>query len=175
MPRLTSLLGICALTATFGVLPCTVYAQEPLMIGKPMSDHSSESLRPNLPLLLSGGALFLGADGTSALVGVANDRKADEKLARPIAGPWLDLRDRQCERTPCDHEGLSKVVRLMSGVLQSAGVLGVLGSVVVAEERVGERPAGGARAAPVAEMRLAPATLGGGHGGNYGRALGATL
>jgi len=93
---------------------------------------------PNRPLLLSGAVLFVGSYGASAIVAAESDRKADDKLFIPVVGPWLDLKDRNCDVNACRHDTFNKVLIGGSGVLQGAGALMVLLSLVVPESK--EKP-----------------------------------
>jgi len=93
---------------------------------------------PNRPLLISGGILFVGAYGASAIVAGTSDREADEKLFIPVVGPWLDLTHRDCDVNPCGSDTFNKVLIGGSGVLQGAGALLVLLSFVIPEAK--EKP-----------------------------------
>ncbi len=171
----STLLGLGVALASLGAGSPSAHAQEPLMTGRPMGDYPAEHIDPNRPLLFGSGALFLGAYGTSAVVGLMNDRKADQRLAVPLLGPWLDLADRQCDQTACNAEGPSVAALIASGLLQGVGVVGVLSS-IFATDRTSERPHRiKKRTAPVPALRVAPAPLAGGRGTNYGLALVGTF
>ncbi|HEU4404473.1 MAG TPA: hypothetical protein VFS43_04190 [Polyangiaceae bacterium] len=170
MAKLLGSFGLCALTGALGTLSAPAYAQQESSMMQPMGDYTPEHMRPNRLLLFGSGTLLLGAYSTSALVGIVNEREADARLSVPIAGPWLDLADRQCDRTPCANEGLSKAALIASGVLQGVGLVGVITSFLVPERRTQV-----ARAAVAPRLRVAPAPLGGGRGGSYGLALVGTF
>jgi hypothetical protein len=140
------------------------------------TSYGYEQTRPNRPLLVTGGSLLIGSYATSAIVGLANDREADERLAIPVVGPWLDLADRQCDAQPCNHEGWSKAALITSGVLQGAGLVGVISSFFVPEERL--RLWGGApraRAATAPTLRVVPSPAAAGRGSGGGLALVGTF
>jgi hypothetical protein len=87
----------------------------------------------NKPLFLTGAALLGASYGTSAIVAATNDRKEDKKLYYPVAGPWMDLANRDCRARPCSNENLSKLMLVANGVVQGVGALGVVSSIFVPE------------------------------------------
>lgn len=89
--------------------------------------------RPNRTLIITGGAVLAGSYLTSAIVGVANDRDADNRLLIPVVGPWADLADRQCDQSPCDHKFWSTTLLVASGVLQAGGLATLITSFFVPE------------------------------------------
>ena len=102
------------------------------------SDHERERSiehRPNRTLLSTGAGIFVLSYGASAIAAVASDRDADKKLFIPIVGPWMDLSDRGCTlSTPCgSNEDVAKAMIITSGVVQGAGVLLALSSLVIPE------------------------------------------
>jgi hypothetical protein len=142
---------------------------------QPMGDYTPERLRTNRALLFGGGALFLGAYGTSAAVGLANERPADERLVVPVVGPWLDLGARQCDRTACVHEGLSKASLIASGALQGAGLVAMVCSLFVGERRPPVGRPGERHRAAAYHARFAPSAFEVGSGGRGGIALVGTF
>lgn len=175
MPKLRHWFAICALVTSDSAWSAVALAQEPLMTDRPMGDFSAARLNANQTLLFGGATLLLGSYGTSTLIGTLNDRAADKLLAVPLAGPWLDLGDRSCERVACHQEALSKALLIASGVLQSVGLAGVIGSFFVAENRFHLPRPGAVRAATTPRLRLTPAPLGGGQGVNHGLVLVGTF
>jgi hypothetical protein len=102
------------------------------------SDRTTERTiehRPNRTLLGTGGGIFLLSYGGSVIAGAASNRDADRKLFIPVVGPWLDLGDRGCTlNDPCgSNEDVAKAMILTSGIVQGAGVLIALGSLVIPE------------------------------------------
>lgn len=88
---------------------------------------------PNRPMLITGGVLFGGTYAASVIVGAASDREADEKLYLPVVGPWLDLRERDCDVNECNNETLNKALLITDGALQGVGVLAIVLSLVIPE------------------------------------------
>lgn len=93
---------------------------------------------PNRPLLVTGLVVLGGTYGASVIVGAASNRESDEKLFIPVVGPWLDLKDRDCDAEPCDRETMNKTLLIGSGALQGLGALSVLLSLVIPESK--EKP-----------------------------------
>ncbi len=75
--------------------------------------------------LVAGGVLTLGLTyGTSVVVGATSDRASDQYLFVPVAGPWMDLANRDCWNNPCGvDEAGNQVLLMASGIVQAAGVL----------------------------------------------------
>lgn len=88
---------------------------------------------PNRPLLITGAIVLVGSYGASAIVAAASDRKADDKLYYPVVGPWLDLKNRDCEVNACGSDGLNKALLIADGAVQGLGALGVLLGLVLPE------------------------------------------
>jgi hypothetical protein len=103
----------------------------------PVSSDSSErsiEKRPNRTLLSTGIGIFVVSYGASAVAGAVSDREADKNLFIPVVGPWLDLGDRGCGTEPCgSREDINKAMIVTSGIVQGAGVLMALGSLVIPE------------------------------------------
>ncbi len=86
---------------------------------------------PNRPMLITGGVLLGGTYVASVIVGAVSDREADKKLYYPVVGPWVDLKNRDCEVNACGSDTFNKALIIGSGALQGAGaVLMVLGLVI---------------------------------------------
>jgi hypothetical protein len=88
---------------------------------------------PNRPLLITGAVLFVGSYGASAIVAAASDRKADEKLYYPVVGPWLDLKNRDCEVNDCGSDGFNKALLIADGAVQGIGAISMLLGLVLPE------------------------------------------
>ncbi len=97
-----------------------------------------EHIWPNRPLLITGLVVLGGSYGASAIVGAASSREADDKLFVPVVGPWLDLKERDCDVNACSHESLNKALLIGSGALQGIGAFSVVLSLVIPESR--EKP-----------------------------------
>jgi hypothetical protein len=91
-----------------------------------------------------------------------SDESSDKRLYIPVAGPWLDLAERDCP--DCRHETANKALLVVDGIFQGLGALDIVGSFFVVEDRVTV-----ARKAPpsptVASVRLAVTPV---RGGGYG-------
>jgi hypothetical protein len=104
--------------------------------------------RPNRALLSTGTGLFILSYGPSAIAGALSDRDEDKRLFIPVAGPWMDLANRRCgPENPCgSNEDVARAMVITSGVVQGAGVLMALGSLIVpetttiTEERAAAKP-----------------------------------
>ncbi len=89
---------------------------------------------PNRPLLVTGVVLLGASYGASAIVAGISDRAADDKLYYPVAGPWLDLNHRGCDVSACSNNRLDRVLLVGDGIIQGAGALGMLLSLVFPEK-----------------------------------------
>ena len=89
---------------------------------------------PNRPLLITSFALLGATYGASVIGAAISDKEYNDKLYYPVAGPWLALHDRDCDRDPCDHKTLNTTLLVGSGVLQGIGAFGMLMSLVVPEK-----------------------------------------
>ncbi len=107
----------------------TPIAPEPVIDTK-----TTSTTRPNRPLLVTGVILLGGSYGASAIIAATSNRTADEKLYYPVAGPWMDLNDRNCDINACPNKTLDKVLLVGDGVLQGLGALSVLMSLVIPEK-----------------------------------------
>jgi hypothetical protein len=124
---------------------------------------------PNRPLLGTGTGLFLMSYAPAAVIGAMSSRDDDRRLLIPVAGPWMDLEQRQCgarNRCPPD-EDMNKALLVASGIVQGAGVLMILGGLIVPETTtVQERE----RLAKKPSVKFLPVSLGAGAGvGAIGR------
>jgi hypothetical protein len=68
------------------------------------------------------------------VVAIQSDRKGDDYLYYPVAGPWLDLANRERCST-CNHETLNDVLLVTDGVFQGIGALQILGAFMLPEHR----------------------------------------
>lgn len=130
-----------------------------------------EERRPNRALLSTGTGIFVLSYGPSVVAAAVSDRAEDKRLFIPVVGPWMDLANRDCSpANPCGaNEDVARAMIITSGVVQGAGVLMALGSLVVPEStRVSERTAKAPGAKP--EVKVAPMSFGAGAGlGAVGR------
>ena len=88
--------------------------------------------RPNGDLLKLGTGLFIVSYGSSIIGGVVSDRDSDKRLFIPVVGPWMDLADRNCGARACGNsEDIAKAMIVTSGVVQGAGLLLAIGSLII--------------------------------------------
>lgn len=137
----------------------------------PTSDTSEKSIekRPNRTLLSTGVGMFVISYGASVVAGAVSNRDSDKNLFVPVVGPWLDLGDRQCGASPCgNNEDLNKAMIITSGIVQGAGVLLAIGSLIVPESTTIKEHRTSAKRKP--EVHVTPVSFGAGAGvGAVGR------
>jgi hypothetical protein len=76
-------------------------------------------VRPNKPLLFTGGVMLLGAySTTAALTAVSNNPNADKNLYLPIVGPWVHLGS---PSATAGNTTADTVLVAGSGVIQGVG------------------------------------------------------
>lgn len=111
----------------------------------------NQSIRPNRPLLFTGGLLFAGSYATTAALTAANtDGGGDKNMYIPVIGPWLHLADSKT------NEGTSDTLLVAgSGVLQGVGLGMTILSLFVPEKI----PAATIQAGNV-KMNVTPASFG---------------
>ncbi|MBX3263820.1 MAG: hypothetical protein KF782_29370 [Labilithrix sp.] len=127
--------------------------------------------RPNRTLLSTGAGLFILSYGPSVVVGALSDRDADKRLFIPVAGPWMNLADRGCgPENPCGaNEDVAKAMVVTSGIVQGAGVLMALGSLLIPETTTATERTREAKAAKPG-VTVLPVSFGAGAGlGAVGR------
>jgi hypothetical protein len=105
----------------------------------------SSGASPSDVLALTGLILFGSAYTDSIFVAIISDRDADKRLFIPVAGPWLDLAQRDC--SGCSAEWLSRALLIVNGVAQGLGVTLMIASLFVPD---GPRGVGAGR------LRIAP-------------------
>lgn len=108
----------------------------------------SQRIRPNRPMLATGGVLLLGAYVPTAVLTATNDQ--DRSLYIPVVGPWMHLADRRSE----EDSGVGVLIAA-SGIVQGLGALLMVTSLLV-PERV---PAATIQAGNV-KINVTPTTLG---------------
>lgn len=165
--------------ATTTTAPAPVYVQQPTSTttttaapySAPSSDTSERTIehRPNRTLLSTGVGIFVVSYGASAVAAAVSDRDADKNLFIPVVGPWMDLGDRGCDTRGCgNREDINKAMIITSGIVQGAGVLMALSSLIVPESTSVSEKRTTAKAKP--EVRVSPVSFGAGAGlGAVGR------
>ncbi|MDB4934531.1 MAG: hypothetical protein JWP87_1503 [Labilithrix sp.] len=90
--------------------------------------------RPNRALLSTGTGLFVLSYAPSVIVAAVSARSSDKNLYIPVAGPWLDLGERNCDLRSCgNREAINKALIIASGAAQGLGVLLAVGSLFIPE------------------------------------------
>jgi hypothetical protein len=125
-----------------GVSPAMSDTSNVAMIGPessvPMTQPRADRVEhtwPNRPMLITGAVVLVGTYGASAIVAATSDRAADDKLFIPVVGPWLDLKNRDCETNDCGSDTFNKALLIGDGALQGLGALTLVLSLVIPEAR----------------------------------------
>lgn len=90
----------------------------------------------NAPVFTTGALVFIGSYGASVVVAAGADREEKDRGIRnlyiPVAGPWLALSDRgDCAVAgSCRNESTKKVLLVMDGLLQAAGVITMIDGIL---------------------------------------------
>ncbi len=84
--------------------------------------------RPNKALLITGGSLLVSTYVTTAAVAAGEGSRADRDLYIPVAGPWINLANRESTSTG------DTVLIAGSGVLQGVGAAMTLASFLIPEK-----------------------------------------
>jgi len=78
------------------------------------------SVRPNRPLLITGGLLLVATYVPTGAIAATEGRAVeDSNLMIPVVGPWLNLADRRCDG--CEDETTNVTLIVGSGILQGIG------------------------------------------------------
>ena len=115
------------------VAQATVVTSQPSSAVVVETDGDYDSM--NYRMFSSGAVTFLAAYAASAIVAGNSNTQGDNRLYVPVAGPWLDLSDRKdCGGVlaPCgNNETTYKVLLVADGIVQAAGVLGMIDGLFV--------------------------------------------
>lgn len=117
------------------------YSPEP-MYGARSDTITTEHTRPNVGLITSGLIMFGGTYAASTIVAAESSRPADNRLAVPLVGPWLDYGDRgSCSfasggNTCSNTETANRVLLVADGIAQGLGVLQIVGGFIFPEHKV---------------------------------------
>jgi hypothetical protein len=129
-------------------------------VAPPLYDPGAETTEEpsgiNRPMFFAGFTLLAFSYGFSAVVAASNERKADDNLYYPVAGPWMDLANRDCNVRRCTEESLNKGLLITDGILQGVGALWTVMSFVVPEQPSRKSAALGS----VGPLQLSPARIG---------------
>ena len=140
----------------------------------PLRDQFAEKTvekRPNGTMLSTGTGMFVLSYAPAAVIGAMSPRHEDKRLLLPVAGPWLDLKNRDCRGRSCgENEGLAKAALITSGVAQGAGALMMLGSLLIPEKSTVIEHTRAAAKAEKPSVKIVPVSFGDGGGiGAIGR------
>jgi hypothetical protein len=112
-------------------------APDPVVVAAPQTRYSETSTvneGPRYNMLVVSGLVTFGVSyGAAVAVAATSDHQGDKRLYVPVVGPWLDLADRgSCTigSSACDGETTSKVLIVVDGIFQGAGLLAVVGGVL---------------------------------------------
>jgi hypothetical protein len=102
-------------------------------------DTTIEESVPNRGLIISGAVLLGATYGASAIVAATSDYEPDKDLYIPIAGPWINLAQRDdCDEIgapPCRRETTYKVLLVADGIGQAVGALQIVGGFLFPAKR----------------------------------------
>ena len=154
-------LTIASAVALHVAAPPAARADDEVVLSSTAPTRESASI-PN-PYFLRSGLFTLGASYVPALVvAIESDTQGDENLYVPVAGPWLDLSEREeCDRD-CGGENVNKALLVTSGVFQGLGALQVAGSFIFPETRT--VTVSNADGSPKLSVTVTPASVGRGSG-----------
>jgi len=148
--------------ATMSPLPVVSDPNEPVI-----DATTTRSTYPNRPLLVTGLVLFGASYAPSAIIGATADREDDKKLVYPVAGPWMNLANRDCGTSACSNEDLYKGLLIADGIVQGVGALGVLMSFVLPEKTTRKWYLIGQDSTQVTPMRMGYGGIGLGASGKF--------
>jgi hypothetical protein len=96
-----------------------------------------EEYVPNRGLIVSGSIVLGVTYGVSTIVAMRDADAADRALYVPLAGPWIDLAERDgCKGAlRCDGETTNKVLLVADGVGQAIGALQIVGGFLFPAKR----------------------------------------
>ncbi len=135
-------------------------AQDPMATPPTVTGERAEreTRRPNVPMLASGAAILAASYTPALLVAMNSERRGDDRLYIPVAGPWLNLAERGgCAPNSCETEALYKAGIVAMGVAHLVGTGLVIGSFIAPETRTVTRQ--------TAKAVVAPTTMGRGGAG----------
>jgi hypothetical protein len=138
--KLSTILALTAAVTT-SAMTTTAFAdpdaapRRRVVVSSQTSDTFTET-SPNAELIASGLFTFAVPYIASVAVATSSTRPGDNYLYTPVAGPWLDLSNRQgCPSSSgCGNETTYNILLVADGVLQGFGALEVLAGILFPEE-----------------------------------------
>jgi hypothetical protein len=157
--------SLCAGIATAASLIAwsTAGRAQALTPAVPAPEQPTEETRPNRLLLTTGAATIVASYTPAVIVAATSDHKGDKALYAPVAGPWIDLATRGCDRgetVNCGTTTTEAVGLVGMGVAHAAGVAQLVLSLVIPEPP--------AITVGSAKVEVAPVTFPGGWGVSAG-------
>ncbi len=95
----------------------------------------TESRLPNRALLFTGSLIGLATYVPTAVFGATSERQEDKYLFIPVAGPWIDLANRDYNARGSENKTLDTALLIGTGALQGAAAISVLSSFFIPETR----------------------------------------
>lgn len=135
----------------------------PTMLQQPREIVTYQEQRPNVGLITTGIVTLGLSYGASTVVAATSRNPADQRLYIPVAGPWMNLAEREpCRGRACGPEGTYKALLVASGIFQGLGALEILGGLLTTETRTVVVPR---QRTTRSTVRISPAQMGrGGYG-----------
>ncbi len=124
-----------------------VTAARAILPGSTSVPHDVITYEESMPngALIGSGLTMLGASYIpSMIVAASSDHPGDMALYVPVAGPWMNLaeRDSGCPGGRCDNDAANKVLLVADGVFQGLGTLQILGGFLFPTTRTVTQVAG---------------------------------
>ena len=117
--------------ATTTTTAATSAAADPSIAAAPSRERDTvtlyQSVRPNRPWLVTGGAILVGSYATTAVLNATEN--VDKDLYIPVVGPWIHLAD-----APADESAGRTALIVGSGIVQGVGVLMTAASFFIPEK-----------------------------------------
>lgn len=133
-----------------------VYVQQ-----APREIATHQEQRPNVGLITTGIVTLGLSYGASTIVAATSSNPADQRLYIPVAGPWMNLAEREpCHGRACGAEGTYKALLVADGIFQGLGALEILGGLLTTETRTVRTPQRRVSTPPAPSVRVSPTRFG---------------
>ena len=134
----------------------------------PVAETTTAYSGPSWAVVGTGLIIFTAAYVPVVAFGAESGQSVDHRLYIPVAGPWIDLAERNlcvAGNLDCDHEIANKLLLAASGIFQGIGVLTALAGFIVTDHDPvvttaalhGETPGRSAHAGDGPTLRVTPA------------------
>jgi hypothetical protein len=164
-------LHIAALGAfVAAILPGVAFAHDHRLSPVETEETTTEATGPSMAMVGSGLVIFGLSYVPAVFVGSTSGLDADRTLLVPIAGPWIDLRQRPgcAPAESCNSENTAKVFLVADGVFQAIGAVTIVGGLLTTSHET--RTVRTAKHGPT--LHLSPEQMG---NGGYGLAATGTF